>query len=404
MPHVRKRQIDSLVQNSLKLSPIVGILGHRQVGKTTLLEQLCTKYYVLDTKSAKDEVQSNPHKFLTSKLGSPTAFDECQYAPDLFTELKEWVRTHKKPGQFLLSGSVRFTSREIIKESLTGRIVTHELLPMTLSELENRPLPNLLLKIQDTSDLSNMANQLDFQTRQVVSRHKKVLEYFEKGGLPGVCFLRDAKQRIQKIEQQLFTILDRDLRLVRKLQLSFSDIRALVGILANMQGIRVDLTEIKRQSGLSAPTIKKLLYCLEAVYILRVVKSTGTTNGHTLFFEDMAEANYLRTQEANLTDQLIHFCFTQFRAIYQYRVGEPYSLFQYATRSGAIVPLCFQNKRGTLGILCLEHPDELSHYSGTIRSFLSRYTNSKILAVHMANEKPRLISERTLALPIALLV
>jgi predicted AAA+ superfamily ATPase len=32
----------------LGFSPLIGILGHRQVGKTTLLEEICSEYYTLD--------------------------------------------------------------------------------------------------------------------------------------------------------------------------------------------------------------------------------------------------------------------------------------------------------------------------------------------------------------------
>jgi len=44
VPHLRRRHIIDLVKNSLIFSPIVGLLGHRQVGKTTFLN-IFTNHY-----------------------------------------------------------------------------------------------------------------------------------------------------------------------------------------------------------------------------------------------------------------------------------------------------------------------------------------------------------------------
>jgi predicted AAA+ superfamily ATPase len=76
-----------------------------------------------------------------------TALDECQLAERLFPALKERVRKDKRPGQFYLSGSVRFTSKRLIRESLTGRIMTADLFPLTLSELDRGELPDWLPRL-----------------------------------------------------------------------------------------------------------------------------------------------------------------------------------------------------------------------------------------------------------------
>lgn len=41
MPHERKRYVNANVAKALAYSPIVGIVGQRQVGKTTVLETVC---------------------------------------------------------------------------------------------------------------------------------------------------------------------------------------------------------------------------------------------------------------------------------------------------------------------------------------------------------------------------
>src|ERR1035437_9889529 len=132
MPHFRSRHLSSLISKALRFSPIVGVLGHRQVGKTTLCGALGKDYLSFDRAEFLDQGIHSPETLLRSHQALPLVLDECQLAPPLFPALKEWVRTHPKPGQFLLSGSVRFTSRKAIRESLTGRIINWALLPLDL--------------------------------------------------------------------------------------------------------------------------------------------------------------------------------------------------------------------------------------------------------------------------------
>lgn len=112
MPHLRKRYARPICQNLLKFSPIVGVFGHRQVGKTTLLEVLSGSYTSLDDLTAREQASQNPRAYLAdalkvTKSGKPAAIDESLWCPELFPTLKEHVRTHKNPGQFRISGSVR---------------------------------------------------------------------------------------------------------------------------------------------------------------------------------------------------------------------------------------------------------------------------------------------------------
>ena len=51
MPHLRKRHLEAILRKALGFSAIVGIIGHRQVGKTTLLEGLCASYETLDSQA-----------------------------------------------------------------------------------------------------------------------------------------------------------------------------------------------------------------------------------------------------------------------------------------------------------------------------------------------------------------
>ena len=134
MAHLRKRYIQSLFEESCRFAPITGLLGHRQVGKTTLVSGFVQNYLTLDKSSILTQAQLDPESFI-SNMKTPVALDEVQLVPSLFPALKEAVRLNKEPGQYILTGSVRFSSRKAIRESLTGRINLLEMHPMSISEI-----------------------------------------------------------------------------------------------------------------------------------------------------------------------------------------------------------------------------------------------------------------------------
>ena len=113
------------------------------MGKTTLLESFSSDYKTFDDPKELSFAMSEPDMFLENRK-APFAIDEAQFCPPLFPALKEFVRKHKTPGKFLLSGSVRFTSRKAIRESLTGRIVGVEVLPFTIAEAHQVKLPKTI--------------------------------------------------------------------------------------------------------------------------------------------------------------------------------------------------------------------------------------------------------------------
>jgi len=140
MPHERKRHVNDLYAQLLAFSPITGVCGHRQVGKSTFLAASASEYRTLDDDEILEEAHSNPKNVLNSKKVHSLIIDECQLEPKLFPALKEHVRKVKRPGQFILSGSVRFTSRVAIRESLAWRMAFFEMLPFTVSEILEQPL------------------------------------------------------------------------------------------------------------------------------------------------------------------------------------------------------------------------------------------------------------------------
>ena len=134
-----QRHISQRLLNLAKFFPAIVLTGARQTGKTTLLRHLFPDhhYVTLDIPSVAESAETDPEAFLEAHP-TPLLIDEVQYAPNLFRHLKiEIDKNPEQAGQFILTGSQKFTLMQGVSESLAGRagIIELECLsPMELGE------------------------------------------------------------------------------------------------------------------------------------------------------------------------------------------------------------------------------------------------------------------------------
>lgn len=396
VPHLRKRYLEPNIRKLTKFSPLVGILGHRQVGKTTLAGILGKEYYSLDLRTTLDLIGQDPIGFLMSVKKKPGVLDECQNLPDIFPALKEYVRKNPQPGSFILTRSVRFTSRQSIKESLTGRIVNSELLPMNVAEIQGLALPESLLRLAE-----NISAARELPTR--ARKNTMILEYLEKGGLPGIFAIREASIRKQKLSTQLETILDRDIRLIFDTTLTFATLRNVVQFLAQHQGESIKISNLVRATRVSRPTVQKLFLALEALFLIRPLKCEGDTAARSCYMEDQAEASYLIGPRTDPLFDLTRFLYANLRAQVFYRPQLNTEMFRYETRGGAQVPLCFRFQSREIGVVPImeQYPNRSAVASAT--SFLKKYPKSHVVFVNDGN-KAEVLSPRLAIVPATTLV
>lgn len=403
MPHMRNRYLTTNLLNVLKFSPLVGLLGHRQVGKTTLLETHCNQYLTFDDIDFLISAKKNIKSFLQKHNALKTGIDECQVLPSLFPALKEVVRKDKRPGQYILSGSVRFTSRKAIRESLTGRILNLELLPFTISEIHHRPLPESLHTLIQLKNIQNFPDQINLELKDKSNLRKDIESYLHSGGLPGVCFIRKEQTRQARISEQLATILDRDIRMVYPTTLPYSQILDFVKALAQEEGQIIKYSQLAKEIGITEVTQKKLLYALEAVFLIRLIPSNFGRKGHILYFEDQAEALYLSQSLLPTDRQFESFCYRHVRAPFFYTLGDSFRFFHYQTRNGAKVPFAVETGKGTLGFIPIMTSTPSRSQIASANSFLKTFDNSKIVFLSHA-DNCEVLGSRSLILPVTAVI
>lgn len=134
------RRLSAKLQQSLSEFPVTALLGPRQVGKTTLArlvasDMLPDKALYLDLELPSDLAKlAEPELYLRGHHNRLVVIDEVQRAPELFPLLRALVDQDRRPGRFLLLGSASPELSRFGAESLAGRIIYHELSPLSLDE------------------------------------------------------------------------------------------------------------------------------------------------------------------------------------------------------------------------------------------------------------------------------
>jgi uncharacterized protein len=113
------------------------LTGARQTGKTSTLLRLFPShaFVTLDLPTEAEQAEKEPHSFLR-RHPPPVIIDQVQYAPGVFRHLKVAVdASRKRNGQFLLTGSQKFTLMKSVSESLAGRADIVELETLSWAEI-----------------------------------------------------------------------------------------------------------------------------------------------------------------------------------------------------------------------------------------------------------------------------
>lgn len=133
-----QRRIENNFYFSIQNFPVTGLIGPRQVGKTTLARTASYTsdaiYLDLEKNSDLNKIE-DPELFFTEYKDKTIILDEIQHVPDLFPLIRSMVDENRRPGKFIILGSA---SPELLRqssESLAGRINYLEMTPLNLLEI-----------------------------------------------------------------------------------------------------------------------------------------------------------------------------------------------------------------------------------------------------------------------------
>ena len=147
MKTLYRRWTEETLKSYLKLMRVVCVLGARQTGKSTMLEnaKINALYRTLDDEG--ELLSSQDTDFYLKQFSNETVIiDEIQRTPNLILGIKRIVDQNSKPGQFVITGSADYRKLPNATESLAGRAAVIRMRPLTQAEIRGAE-PNFLQKL-----------------------------------------------------------------------------------------------------------------------------------------------------------------------------------------------------------------------------------------------------------------
>jgi len=259
------RKVRSVVVEALGYSRVVFLQGARQVGKSTLAQQVFIgersgSTATLDDQVTREAAAADPDGFIAG-LPAPAVIDEVQLVPDLLYAIKRVVDDDPGPGRFLLTGSANVLTAPKVSESLAGRVRRVDLLPLAQAEIRGAE-GNFV----DTA----FSGKPPWVTDAPIGR-EAFAELVARGGYPAVYRLGE-RQRRAWYRDYARSIVERDLRDIASAQ-KLVEMPKLLRLLASNSAKLLDFKKLARSLEISDKTVGAYVELLRTVFLVHVVPS-----------------------------------------------------------------------------------------------------------------------------------
>lgn len=254
------RQMKPLLLSLIKQFPAVLVTGPRQVGKSTLLQDIGDdyQYVTFDDPLMLSMAKNDPTLFMLNHSGK-LILDEVQYVSELFSSLKLAIDKQKMTGLYLLSGSQAFELMQNVTESLAGRIAVLKLQGFSLRE------------IQELDFYQPFVPNSDY----LIKREKyfepveNIWKIIHQGYMPRL-YEQEVNWDIY-YSSYVSTYIERDVRSLTNIS-SITDFTRFMVAIAARSGELLNYSNVAQEVGVSVDTIKRWVTILATsgiIYLLR---------------------------------------------------------------------------------------------------------------------------------------
>lgn len=260
-----QRLLEAQIREALTDTPVVMIVGARQVGKSTLASRLTSSAYTLDDLTTLAAAKNDPVGFIQN-LPDGSLIDEVQRVPDLLLSIKASVDQDRRPGRFILTGSANVLTLPRVADSLAGRMSLHQLWPLSQGELEDTEGNTVDALFADELRPAPVTGGLE----------ERVL----RGGYPDVI-TRSERRRTAWFEDYLRTLMERDVRDLSRIS-GVTELPRLLGLIAARSGNLLNASDLARDAALNNVTFTRYLDLLRALYLVHTLPAWANNRGRRL--------------------------------------------------------------------------------------------------------------------------
>lgn len=262
-----RRLLEPQIREALTDTPVVMIVGARQVGKSTLALRLTSSAFTLDDLTTLAAAKNDPVGFVQN-LPHGALIDEVQRAPELMLSIKASVDQDRRPGRFILTGSANVLTLPRVADSLAGRMSLHHLWPLSQGELDGTEGNVIDLLFSDAVPAAPAAVAGDLETRVL------------RGGYPDVI-ARSERRKAAWFEDYLRTLMERDVRDLSRIS-GVAELPRLLGLIAARSGNLLNASDLARDAGLNNVTFTRYLDLLRALYLVQTLPAWANNRGKRL--------------------------------------------------------------------------------------------------------------------------
>lgn len=256
------RGIRSTLDAALADTPVVCLLGPRQVGKTTLVRRLSPDlaYVSMDEAPLQQTARDDPAGFVAG-LPDRVILDEVQLAPEVMAPIKLAVDRDRQPGRFILTGSANLLLLPTLTESLAGRMEVIHLHPLTESEKERQAGTFLRKLLQGALEPDIRPD--DPGTGEALVRRLLA------GGYPEAVRRSPDRARVWH-HNYLTSIMERDVREIAQIR-QVDDLARLLSYLAQQGASLLNVSNLSKALLLDRTTVDHYLTVLQRLFLIRLL-------------------------------------------------------------------------------------------------------------------------------------
>ena len=332
---LKPRKIAKIIKKWMPENEFIILNGARQVGKTSLLKILMQElknnnisenrifYLNFEEIQVLEKINQNPENLLDYVINKNKKnyffIDEIQYLDNPSNFLKHIYDKYSLIIKIIATGSSNLELKAKFQDSLVGRKVSFNILPLDYEEF-------LIFKNYNNLDYLDKNNI----PLEIKLKYDKLLkEYLIYGGMPAIALQDDIAKKEKLLNEYVDTYINRDIRSIGRIE-NISKFNSILKILCSQIGNLLNINELSNTINIPRRKIEKYLDLLKHTFVLDIINPyknnirSQVSKMPKIFFFDLGIRNSILNNFLDLSSRqndagrlFENFVFLELKSSYQ---------------------------------------------------------------------------------------